>query len=53
MTTTTAQTRSIPHHIPASKIVSTASQLVSNNKLNIDILNKLNFFMRYVFSDWF
>jgi len=36
--TTIAQTKKIPHHIPALKIVSTASQLVRVNKLNIDIL---------------
>ncbi|WP_262919064.1 hypothetical protein [Chryseobacterium daecheongense] len=33
--TTTAQTKSIPHHIPALKMVSTASQLVNSNKLNM------------------
>lgn len=44
-----AQTKIIPHHIPALKIVSTASQLVSVNKLSIVILYKLNFFMVYIF----
>lgn len=32
------QTKRIPHHIPALKIVPTASQLVNVNKLNIVIL---------------
>lgn len=41
----TPTTKIIPHHIPALKIVSTASQLVNNSKLNIVILNKLIFFM--------
>lgn len=38
-----AQTTIIPHHIPALKTVSTASQLDSNNKLSIEILYKVNF----------
>jgi hypothetical protein len=43
--TTMAQTTIIPHHIPALKTVSTASQLDSNNKLIIEILYKVNFFI--------
>lgn len=43
--TTTAQTKIIPHHIPALKTVSTASQLVNNNKLNSVILYKVSFFI--------
>lgn len=43
--TTTATTRIIPHHIPALKIVSIASQLVSVNNVKMVILYKVNFLM--------